>query len=122
MHARVIGVAGGGLASRPPLPRRAVGGSVSASPRRDMLIVRGGRRQVRGHGHAAGTDAAEVVPRHAQGAAADVPEIARERRHGENRADRRPCTPVPLQPQTDANRRGARVREPPSQRSNVLGR
>ena len=37
-------------------------------------------------------------------------------------ADRRPCTAVALQPQADAYRRGAGVREPASQRANILGR
>ena len=94
--------------------------SVSASPRRDMLIVRAG-----GVGRSAGTATRpELMPpkcaaRHAQDAAADVPEVARERGQREHRAHGRAGTAVPLQAEAEADRSGARVREAPPERAHL---
>ena len=86
-----------------------------------MLMMRaGGSGQIGGHGDAVGIDAAEVAPRHAEGAAAHVPEVARQRRQREDRAHRRAGAAVPLQPEADADRGGARVREPAPERPHVL--
>ncbi len=116
VHARVIGVAGGRIGVEDDHRRdgRVVELGQRLAEARHVDRARGRRRQVRGHGARGRVDAAEVAARHAQDAAADVPEVARERGQRENRADRRAGTAVPLQPETDADRRGARVREPPA--------
>ena len=62
----------------------------------------------------------KCAARHAQDAAADVPEVARQRGQREHRAHRRAGTAVPLQSEAEADRGRARVREPAPERAHVL--
>ena len=118
MHARVVGVAGGGIrVEDDERGDRRVVGLVSASPSRDMLIVRAG-----GAGRSAGTSTrpASMPPKwppvmHSD-AAADVAEVAGERGQREDRAHRGPGAAVPLQPEAEADRGRPRVREPAPER------
>ena len=104
VHARVIGIAGRRVGVEDD--SAATGGSsvcVSASPRRDMLIVRaGGAGRCGGHRDAAGVDAAEVAAGHARGA--PPPTWRKSPVRPAARGSRAPPTgaAVPLQPEADA--------------------
>ncbi len=124
VHARVIGVAGGGVRVEDDERRdgRVVGLEQRLAEARHVDRARRRRAEVGRNRDAARADAAEMAARHAQEAAADVPEVTGQRGQCQDRAHRRAGAAVALQPEPEPDRRRPRVREAPPERDHALDR